>query len=42
MDRFLVKTKNTTADFEEDSTHEVVSEIFVAEKPVAKNPQTTG
>jgi hypothetical protein len=36
MDRFIVKTKNKTADLEEDSTQEAVSETFVAGKPVAK------
>jgi hypothetical protein len=30
MDRFLVKTNNKTAYFEEDSTQEAVSETFVA------------
>jgi hypothetical protein len=35
MDRFLVKTKNKTTDLEEDSTQEVVSETFVAGKPLA-------
>jgi hypothetical protein len=42
MDRFLVKTKNKTADLEEDSTQEAVSETFVARKPVAKDPRSTG
>jgi hypothetical protein len=42
MDRFLVKTKNKTADFVEDNTQEAVSETFVAGKPVAKKPRITG
>jgi hypothetical protein len=37
-----VKTKNKTADFEEDSTQEAVSATFVAGKPVARKPRTTG
>jgi hypothetical protein len=42
MDRFLVKKRNKTSDMEEDSTQEAVSETFVAGKPVAKKPRTTG
>jgi hypothetical protein len=37
-----VKTNNKTADLEEDSTQETVSETSVAGKPVAKKPRTTG
>jgi hypothetical protein len=42
MDRFLVKTKNKTADLEKDGAQEAVSETFVVGKPVAKKTRTTG
>jgi hypothetical protein len=37
-----LRTKNKTADLEGYSTQEAVSETFVAGKPVAKKPRTTG